>query len=258
MYSKEFIKRYGSSPASPKHLDVVTNKINNGFAAGSAAIHELTFIVYCEDSTASFPVHAVIPKSRGAHPAFVYISGLPDIPNRYLPAEEIADNGCAVFIIYKEDIAPSRIRNGIAGSLLKGKRSVGALPLLAFTAERVAEYIQTLPYIDRERVCVSAHGELAEAALLAASECKKFQYAALNCPEIAYSGSVYSKSCETLSEKQYFSVITELINTCKSKILISLPDHEMLPSIFANARINRRDGLSYFSRGDWGFYLSII
>lgn len=256
---KELTKRYGTLPARPEHLSVVTNSIDMGFAAGKAALHDLTLILYYGEREISFPTRAVIPNTEKPHPAFIYISDSGDIPSKFLPAEEIADRGFAIFCISREDIAPNGTKRGLARTLLPGKKYVGGHALLAFAAMRIADYTEKLTTIDSSRLCAIAHGELAEAALLSAAYDRRFSYAMSNCPDTESESSLYCKASFSLSGNERIEKLCELLDICGKRAIISAPRDDICSDeLLKYSGLRLRDGTRYLSREDWQFYMDVI
>jgi len=176
---------YGKMPDAPEHLSIeVIEKIDR-FAAGKAPLTKLSFTVTVNGEKFSFPVYSVIPKTPGKHPAFVHINFRPDVPDMYMPSEEIADAGFAVFSFCYKDVTSddNRFRNGIARLLSPARRTMtspGKIAMWAWAAMRVMDYIETLPEIDLERVAVVGHSRLGKTALLTGAFDKRFKFVISN------------------------------------------------------------------------------
>ena len=74
----------------------------------------------------AFPVYLAVPTAEGAHPFFVHINFRSDVPDRYMPTEELIDNGFAVLSFGYEDVTrdDGDFTSGLAGVLYEnGKRA---------------------------------------------------------------------------------------------------------------------------------------
>lgn len=191
MLRREEIKKilqeeeYGYIPEKPEHLTVdVINEMPT-FAAGKANKKELKFTVTIGGADFSFPVVSVIPKKEGRYPAFVHINFRPEVPDRYMPTEEIIDNGFAIFSFCYKDVTSDdgNFKNGIAPYFRKGKRrssDPGKIAMWAFAAMRVMDYIETLDSIDTDNVAVIGHSRLGKTALVTGGFDERFKYVISN------------------------------------------------------------------------------
>ena len=188
---REYIKKlleehiYGHMPPAPDHFAVELDNENARFCAGKAPLRTLTATVTLGKNKFTFPIRAVIPKSEKKLPCFVSINFSSDVPNKYLPIEEIVDGGFAVFAIcYSEITADNKsFRNGIAKYLSPKRRTLsspGKIAMWAYAAMRVMDYIETLDCIDKDNVAVIGHSRLGKTALLAAAFDNRFKYAISN------------------------------------------------------------------------------
>ena len=178
-------KEYGYIPPKPEHMTVELVSEDIGFCAGKAPLKKLIFKFTNEGKEFSFPVSAVIPKHEGKCPAFVMINFRPDVPDKYLPSERIADRGYAVFSFYYKDVAgdDNDFKSNCAKHLCKNRRSKtapGKIAMWAWAAMRVMDYIETLPEIDAENVAVVGHSRLGKTALVAGGYDERFKYVISN------------------------------------------------------------------------------
>ncbi len=180
-------EEYGAVPEAPDHLDVT--EIEGGvphFAAGKAPLRRLRLHVTKGEKEFSFPITEVIPKNpSGKVPAFILINFRPDVPDKYLPSEEIVDRGYAVFSFYYNDISPDRDVFRDAGSKFfgKGRRALnapGKIAMWAWAAMRVMDYVQTIPKIDKDHIAVIGHSRLGKTALYAGANDERFRYVISN------------------------------------------------------------------------------
>ncbi len=184
---REEIKRilaeeeYGAVPPKPDHLSVEVESRMDSFSAGKAPLKRLKFICTFGEKKISFPVYSIIPKKSKPIPAFVVISFRRNVPDIYLPAEEITDRGFALFSFCYTDISSDD--NNFSSELTKQlvptrrkKSASGKIALWAWAAMRVMDYVETLACIDKENVAVIGHSRLGKAAMLAGGFDERFKY----------------------------------------------------------------------------------
>ena len=166
-------QEYGFLPPAPETLDVEETSRYDRFCAGKAPLQELKFTAHCPFGDFSFPVSYFCPKSDKPVPCVVLLKFGEPLASRYLPAEEVADQGYAVLSVHYQDISTDNgdFTNGLAGLIYpEGKRrpdQCGKLGLWAWAAIRMLEYALTLPEIDHARSSVAGHSRLGKTALLA-------------------------------------------------------------------------------------------
>lgn len=176
---------YGRIPPRPDHLRGDTVTKDESFAAGDAVLREIALTLTIDGKEERLPIRSVVPSGEGKFPAFIYVDYGSDIPNKYLPAEEISERGYAVFCLSYKDMfgdgrgSKSGITKFIAPSARR-KDAPGRIALLAWAISRIVEFIGTLPYIDAENIAVIGHGKLARAALVAGGYDERIKYVILN------------------------------------------------------------------------------
>ena len=178
-------KEYGYIPAKPEKMTVDTNEKFPNFAAGKAKRLELTFNVTVNGETRSFPAVSVIPNTEGPHPAFVFMNFTAEVPDKYLPSEELVDAGFAVFSFHYSSATTDNgdFTTGVA-PLFVGEERKGAEPgkiaMWAWCAMRVMDYIETLDNIDLDNVAIIGHSRLGKTALLTGAFDERFKYVISN------------------------------------------------------------------------------
>ncbi len=141
----------------------------------------------------TFPVTCLVPSRpapAGGWPFFIHLAFRPEVPDRYLPAEEIIDNGFAVFNLYYQDISPDRQDDFAVGLPtffpvdLAKPASWGKVAMWAWAASRVLDFALAqqaagLP-LDLARAAVVGHSRLGKTALWAGAQDERFQYVISN------------------------------------------------------------------------------
>ena len=172
---------YGNFPEKPEHMGVELDSCDNSFCAGKAPHSKLNFTVSVDGIKFSFPVSAVIPRDKKNLPVFILINFRDDVPDKYLPSEEIADRGYAVFSFCYKDITSDDedFSDKIAKLLSPARRtqnSPGKIAMWAWAAMRVMDYVETLDFVDLSSVAVIGHSRLGKTALLAGAFDERFKY----------------------------------------------------------------------------------
>ncbi len=180
-------EEYGQIPCPPESICFETeeNFIPN-FCAGKAKACRITAKCIINGKYFSFPFYTVIPAEKGKYPFFIHISFRDSVPDRYMPSEELIDNGFAVLSFCYEDVTADNndFTNGLAGVLFEdGKRapdSAGKLAMWAWAAQRVMDYAQGLECLDISHSVVCGHSRLGKTALLTAATDTRFAFAYSN------------------------------------------------------------------------------
>jgi len=178
-------EEYGYIPPRPDHLSVELENEDSNFCAGKCIRRDLTFTVTFKEKTFSFPVISSIPKLSGRIPAFIFINFTAQAPDKYLPSEEICDNGFAVFSFCYSDITSNdaNFKNGIAPLFRRTRArqsAPGKIAMWAWAAMRVMDYVQTLNQIDTDNIAIIGHSTLGKSALLAGGFDDRFKYVISN------------------------------------------------------------------------------
>ena len=174
-------EEYGFMPKKPDTVSwKITEKYIPSFCAGKAISRKVDITVDINGGRFTFPVYASIPSKEGCHPFFVCINFRDCVPDRYIPVEEIVDNGFGVLSFCYNDVTTDNadFTNGLAGVLFKdGKRAPtdpGKIAIWAWAAQRVLDYAESCPVLDMTRAVVCGHSRLGKTALLAAATDERF------------------------------------------------------------------------------------
>ena len=174
---------YGYLPQKP---DTLTWKIQDNFipnfCAGKVTCQKIELTAAWGDKSFTFPFVATIPKGEGPFPFFIHINFRPDVPDRYMPSEEITDNGFAVLSFCYNDVTTDNndFSNGLAGVLYEGRErgplEAGKIAMWAWAAQRVLDYAEGEPRLDKSCVTVCGHSRLGKTALLCGATDERFTF----------------------------------------------------------------------------------
>ena len=175
---------YGTAPAAPAEVRVCELERHEKRFAGKGCERELQLSFDTDNGVFSFPVREVRPNGvPGRCPMFILLNFRPDVPDKYLPMEEILDAGCGVVRIYYNDVAfdgDDGFSGGIAAMYDRQRYTWGKLHMWAFAASRVMDYLLTTDYADPKRIAVAGHSRLGKTALLAAALDTRFALTCVN------------------------------------------------------------------------------
>ena len=180
-------EEYGYLPEKPDRMEwKVRENCIPSFCAGKVTAQRVELTVYIGETPFTFPFIAVVPKGKGPYPFFIHINFRPDVPDRYMPTEEITDNGFGVLSFCYNDVTSDNgdFTNGLAGVLYPdGKRNPtdpGKIALWAWAAQRVLDYAEQEPRLDMSRAMVCGHSRLGKTALLCGATDERFYLAHSN------------------------------------------------------------------------------
>ena len=179
---------FGYMPPKPSKITFDTEEnIIPKFCAGKAVCNRITANCVLNGKEFSFPFLATLPTDNERHPFFIHINFRPDNPDRYMPTEELIDNGFAVLSLYYNDISSDSVNfdDGLAKILYhdgkRGATDCGKIAMWAWGAQRVLDFAETLPHkLDMSRSVVCGHSRLGKTALLASATDERFAFAYSN------------------------------------------------------------------------------
>ncbi|NMP38438.1 MAG: hypothetical protein GX051_10030 [Clostridiales bacterium] len=177
---------YGVFPPPPDTFTSELLERRDSFCADKASLEKHLLCVSVGKKDFSFPVYRLMPKNINNPKAFVFINFRDNIPDEYFPAEEIIDNGFAVYSFCYKDVSCDNgdFSSGAAGMFFdSAKRSVnapGKLSIWAWAASRVMDFVISDGVCDIRNVAVIGHSRLGKTALLAAASDERFSCAVSN------------------------------------------------------------------------------
>ena len=174
---------YGYLPKKPDTLTwQVQNNFISNFCAGKVTSQKIDLTATWGDKSFTFPFVAVIPVGEGPYPFFIHINFRPNVPDQYMPTEEITDNGFAVLSFCYNDVTTDNndFTNGLAGVLYEGRErgplEAGKIAMWAWAAQRVLDYAEQEPRLDKSCVTVCGHSRLGKTALLCGATDQRFTF----------------------------------------------------------------------------------
>ncbi len=174
---------YGELPPPPERVRGEIVEENSLFCAGKATLRTVNIIALFQGKELSFPVRYCFPNGKKQVKTVVLLNFSPNVPDKYLPAEEIIDGGWAFVSLYYEDATKDNadFTDGVALALRgAGDPSPGKIAMWAWAAMRVMDYLQTLDTVDGKNVAVVGHSRLGKTALLTAALDARFAFVHAN------------------------------------------------------------------------------
>ena len=204
-------EEYGFMPKEHDKLTWTEEAAKYTFCAGRAEHKKVTLTIHFGDNSFSFPVYTSIPKKEGKLPFFVFINFRDNVPDRYLPVEEVCDRGYAVISFCYNDVTPDKAPGDPADDplteiLFKGidkkPYHAGKIRIWAWAASRALDYALSLEKLDPDRAFVVGHSRLGKTALVAGMLDERFALTVSNdsgCAGAAVSRGKAGESIERIT-----------------------------------------------------------
>ncbi len=180
-------KEYGILPGVECKVSVSEpTMIEERFCGYAAELSSVEMTVKSNFASHTFRVGRLLHNDGEKRPFFVLLNFSPDMPDKYYPVEEIAEEGFDVLSVCYTDISGenSDFSDGLAKVLLPNGResgtTCGKIMLWAWAASRILDYAETLPGLDMNNAAVVGHSRLGKTALVAAMLDTRFKYAFSN------------------------------------------------------------------------------
>ena len=189
-------EEYGLFPEGHANITTKIVEEDTRYCASSAVYRKIEITMHWKNKEYTFPVQSVISKLDNPCPAFIFLSFEEQIPNKYIPIEEICDNGFATFSIYYKAITSddTNRQDGLAGVLNAEENDYGKIMIWAWAAMHVMDYVQTLPDIDKNNIAIVGHSRLGKTALLTGAFDERFSFVISN--DSGQSGAALSRGKE--------------------------------------------------------------
>lgn len=178
------MEEYGYFPEKHVPISIEVLEEDDKYCRRTAIFRKILLTLHLKDGKFSFPVKMSIPYKNKVSPAFLYISFYDEFPNKYLPVEEICDQGFAVVSFCYKDVTSddNDFSNGLSKFFYKEneKRNFGKILLWSWAASHVMDYMQGIPQIDKEKIAIVGHSRLGKTALLTGAYDERFKYVISN------------------------------------------------------------------------------
>ncbi len=172
---------YGYLPPKPEYLAFENcGKVFPSCCAGQARCEKIVAHCVVKGKPYSFPFYATVPNDGKKHPFFIHINFRPDIFDRYMPTEELVDNGFGVLSFCYNDVTEDKkpFDTGLARVLYpdgkRGPTDAGKIAMWAWAAQRVMDYAETTDDLDTTKAIVCGHSRLGKTALFTAATDERF------------------------------------------------------------------------------------
>ena len=150
--------------------------------AGKAHWESVYFTFENENGSHTVKTDLILPTEITPAPMFLEIGFDREIPNKYLPVEEIIDNGFGIFYFCHKDASSDDgdFSDGLAKLLPGGGTEFGKLALWSYMASVCMDYLETRDEIAKDKVAIIGHSRLGKTALLTSARDPRFVLTCVN------------------------------------------------------------------------------
>lgn len=235
-------EEYGTMPPLPESISFEEEEgVIPNFCAGKAYCSRVVANCIVNGKEFSFPFLATIPADEEKHPFFVHINFRPENPDRYMPTEELVDNGFAVLSVWYGDITSDDddFTNGLAGVLFpdgkRGPADCGKIAMWAWATQRVLDYAQLMEdKLDMSQSVVCGHSRLGKTALLSAATDERFKFVYSNdagCSGDALARGTTGETVKQICERFPFWFCQNYYKYADNEASMPFDQHYLLASI---------------------------
>lgn len=151
---------------------VIRTKANGVNFAGKAKWESIYLRFKNNDKAHTVKTDLILPTDKKNIPVLLYISFSKEIPSKYLPVEEIIDQGFGIYTFYYQGVTGDNAKKDGLASLFDA--DCGKIALWAYMARACMDYLCTRQEVDKEHVAVVGHSRLGKTALLASAIDERF------------------------------------------------------------------------------------
>jgi hypothetical protein len=172
---------FGYTPAPSKSVSgKIVYECKDAYA-GKAVEHHINITFDTPAGNFSLPIYLFIPKAGRPLPVFLHLAFRDNLPDKYIPIEEITDHSFALAILCYKDVVNDNCHgdyfNGLGKLYIHDDRKPnewGKIGMWAYCASRVYDYLSTVPELAPDRVAVVGHSRLGKTALWAGAQDERF------------------------------------------------------------------------------------
>ena len=186
---------YGDMPAAVPVSGRIVSE-DKRCCAGHARLLEIEIRCEFASGAFTFPLLLMLPNAPGKKPLIVLMNFRPGIYDKYIPTEEIIDNGFALACVYYEDITAD---NGDFSDKLAAffprtgsGRDPAKISLWAWSVSRALDYLLQTEEIDASRVGLIGHSRLGKTALWCGANDERIRWVCSN--DSGCMGAAYARS----------------------------------------------------------------
>jgi len=188
---------YGFNPDFPREVRTEPLPMPDAyihFCAGKVNYDAFNMILKTPMGEYSIPVELVLPKSVAKAPVILHLA-FRRMPDRYIPVEEILDQGVGLAILCYNDISrdgcDSNYTYGLAnhfiGERARSREEWGRIGIWAWAAMGLMDVLQTRDDVDGAHIAVNGHSRLGKTALWVGAQDERFF--AVHANDAGYGGS---------------------------------------------------------------------
>ena len=163
---------YGDYP-SPVPVEGTILEETSRCCSGTAVYQKILIGCKFGEKRFSFPLQLLTPEKPAKKPLIFCINFRDSIPDEYIPAEEIVDNGFALAVLYYNDVTndDGDFNDKLAAFYPRtgSGRDPAKISLWAWSVSRALDHLLTRADIDETRIALIGHSRLGKTALWCAA-----------------------------------------------------------------------------------------
>ncbi|MCQ2387561.1 MAG: hypothetical protein MJ066_03845 [Clostridia bacterium] len=195
-----FIKNeYGLIPENPISVNGKTVDINKRFCASKATLENIELTIKTKKGNVKFPFKFCYLNGKKNIRTVIVLNFRSDVPDIYIPAEEIVDRKYNFVSINYQDIVLDNKEEPNANEkvLRKLSPSSGKIAMWAWGAMRVLDYLYSRKEVNKNKVGIAGHSRLGKTAILAGAFDERFKFVHSNCSGTGGAGLYKMKNKES-------------------------------------------------------------
>lgn len=268
---------------------------DEGFCAGKAIRYDCRILTEGKAGSFDFPYILVVPKQERKAQIVVTPCFSADVPNKYLPIEEITDEGFGVAAFDYQSITSDSndFTTGVSSLFHWDDSRPGKIAMWAWACSKVLDSLWENEVVDHDQIAVAGHSRLGKTAILAGAIDSRFSFVFSNDSGCGGAAMFKGKTGEKIADItntfpywfslpwQEFSGKEESLPFDQDEILSLMadrnlyvasarddawadPDAEYRSIMKVSPQFNKhgghvgyhlRNGSHYFSREDWVLFL---